>query len=157
MKWFTAHTIEELRSQYKAFLLKYHPDNNPDMDTTETMQEINSEYDNLLKQFASNQSSDTIFSTEKEFELKKVLNEVIKIKADILIELIGTWIWISGNTYSVKDRLKELGFKWTKKKHKWYWGKSTRRCIAYLTMDDIRAKYGSIVYTPQQDERVGIN
>ena len=58
MKWFTASTLNELRRQYKMFLVKYHPDNNPGMDTTKDMQEINAEYDVLLNQFAENQSSD---------------------------------------------------------------------------------------------------
>lgn len=156
MKWFTANNSEELRNQYKKLLIRYHPDNNSGTDTTAIMQEINAEYDTLLKQFAAIHA-DFKFSEKKESELKEVLSEVIKLKADILIELIGTWIWISGNTYSVKDRLKDLGFRWTKKKHKWYWGESTHRCAAYLTMKDLRAKYGSIVYRAQQDERVGIN
>lgn len=147
MEWFNAGTLEELRSQYKALLIRYHPDNNPDMDTTKTMQEINAEYDRLLSQYASNPSSDSEFSTE--FELKKVLNEVIKIKADILIELVGTWLWISGDTYAIKDQLKELGFKWAKKKHMWYWGTSKHRCTAPLEMEDIRIRYGSAVYRPQ--------
>lgn len=157
MKWFaTLNTIEELRNQYKKLLIRYHPDNNPGMDTTRVMQEINAEYDTLLKQFATNHSSDSNFSTEKEMELKKVLNEAVKIKADILIELVGTWIWISGNTYSVKDRLKELGFKWASKKHMWYWGESEHRCTAPLEMEDIRMKYGSIVYHRHTDTAIGI-
>lgn len=155
MEWFAADNIEELRDQYKKLLIMYHPDNNPDMDTTKFMQEINAEYDKILKQFASNQS-DSEFSAEKEFELKKVLKEVIRIKADILIELIGSWIWISGNTYSVKDKLKGLGFKWASKKHMWYWGVSGHRCSVPLPIEEIRAKYGSTAYRAQGEEPVGI-
>lgn len=158
MKWFNAHSIDELRVEYKTFLIKYHPDNNPDADTTEIMQEINAEYDALLKQLISHQSFSSNYSTEKESdELIKVLNEVMKLNADILIELIGTWLWVSGKTHSVKERLKELGFKWTKKKQMWYWGKSTHRGAAYLTIDDIRARYGSTVYRPLQEENIRIH
>lgn len=153
MKWFTASTLNELRRQYKMFLVKYHPDNNPGMDTTKDMQEINAEYDVLLNQFAENQSSDV--SAEKESELKKVLNEVIKIKADILIELVGTWIWISGNTHPVRGMLSEIGFKWAHKKRMWYWGESGHKCTAPLAMEDIRAKYGSTVYRSQYKESIG--
>lgn len=157
MKWLIdITTIEELRNQYKKLLITHHPDNNPDIDTTRVMQEINAEYDALLKQFAANQSSDSKFSTEKEMELKRVLNEAVKIKADILIELVGTWIWVSGNTYSVKSRLKELGFKWASKKHMWYWGTSEHKYTFPLEMEDIRAKYGSIVYHRHTDISIGI-
>ena len=157
MKWFVnISSIEELRIQYKKFLIKFHPDNNPGMDTTQAMQEINAEYDTLLKQFATNHSSDSKFSTEKEMELKKVLNEAIKIKADILIELVGTWIWISGNTYSVKGKLKELGFKWASQKHMWYWGESEHKYTVPLEMEEIRAKYGSTVYHRHTDASIGV-
>lgn len=157
MKWFSGiNTLADLRGRYKQLLIKYHPDNNPGMDTTQDMQEINAEYDALLKQFAANQSSCSNFSTEKEMELKRVLNEAVKIKADILIELVGTWIWVSGNTYSVKGRLKELGFKWASKKQMWYWGESEHRCAAPLEMEDIRAKYGSTVYHRHTDAAISI-
>ena len=152
MKWFpNINSIAELRNRYKQLLFQYHPDNNPDKDTTAIMQEINSEYDELLKHFTSNQaSSQNNYTTET--ELKNILNEVVKIKADILIELIGTWIWISGNTYSIRKQLSELGFDWAPKKKMWYWGKSTHRCTIPMEMSTIREKYGSVVYRTRQEQ-----
>lgn len=151
MKWFIGiKTIEELRNCYKKLLIKYHPDNNPDSDTTAVMQEVNAEYDTLLKHFISNQTSSTDYSMET--ELKKILNELIKLKTDIMIELVGSWIWVSGNTYPVRDRLKELNMKWASKKHMWYWGVSERRHYAPMEMSEIRAKYGSVIYKTKQEE-----
>ena len=43
------YTSEQLNKQYKKLLLKYHPDNNPDTDTTEQSQLV-SEYYNILKE-----------------------------------------------------------------------------------------------------------
>lgn len=152
MKWFTGiSTLEELRNRYKHLLIKYHPDNNPDVDTTSTMQQINAEYDELLKHFTSSQTnSQNSYSTET--ELKNVLNEVVKIKADILIELIGSWIWVSGNTYSIRKQLCELGFDWAPKKRMWYWSKSSHRCTSPMEMSVIREKYGSVVYRARQEQ-----
>ena len=152
MKWFSdINTLAELRNKYKQLLLKYHPDNNPDVDTTSIMQQINSEYDELLKHFTSSQTnSQNDYSTET--ELNNILNEVVKIKADILIELIGSWIWISGNTYSIRKQLSELGFDWAPKKKMWYWGKSSHRCTTPLDMSTIREKYGSVVYRARQEQ-----
>ena len=49
IKWLNSiNSIDELRQKYKELLIKYHPDNNKD-DTTLQMQEINSEYDYLIK------------------------------------------------------------------------------------------------------------
>lgn len=37
-KWFEGiSNIDTLRQKYKELLIKYHPDNNPDTDTTEIM------------------------------------------------------------------------------------------------------------------------
>lgn len=151
MNWFSDfNTLADLRNRYKQLLFKYHPDNNPDANTTAIMQEINSQYDELLKHFTSNQaSSQNDYTTET--ELKNILNEVVKIKADILIELIGTWIWISGNTYSIRKQLSELGFDWAPKKKMWYWGKSSHRCTSPMEMSTIREKYGSVIYRARQE------
>ena len=40
------NTVEELRKQYKTLAFKYHPDKGG---TTEQMQQIHAEYDELLK------------------------------------------------------------------------------------------------------------
>lgn len=152
MKWFSdINNLADLRNRYKQLLFKYHPDNNSNTNTTAIMQEINSEYDELLKHFTSNQtSSNNDYSAET--ELKNILDEVVKIKADILIELIGTWIWISGNTYSIRKQLSELGFDWAPKKKMWYWGKSSHRCTSPMEMSMIREKYGSVVYKSRQEQ-----
>lgn len=153
MKWFTdINTLADLRNRYKQLLFQYHPDNNPDTNTTAIMQEINFQYDELLKHFTSNQTSSNNNDYSTETELKNILNEVVKIKADILIELIGTWIWISGDTYSIRKQLSELGFDWAPKKKMWYWGKSSHRCTSPMEMSMIREKYGSVVYRSRQEQ-----
>ncbi len=159
MKWFdNIATIDSLRQRYKELLIKYHPDNNPDTDTTKIMQSINSEYDRLLKTLKGVNSSHKTSADFSENELKNILNELVSLRANITIELIGHWIWVYGpDTKAIKKRLKELGFRWAPKKEKWHWGTSAHKSTKPMDMESIRSKYGSTVYNSSKEEQKAIN
>ena len=75
MKWFeNVTTLDELRQTYKKLLIKYHPDNNPKTDTTPIIQEINVNYDLLLKQLQQNSTSNQ-YNDFSDDELKNILND----------------------------------------------------------------------------------
>jgi len=38
----------------------------------------------------------------------------------VIIEKKGSWIWVYGRTYHIREELKRSGFKWSKKKKAWY-------------------------------------
>lgn len=123
--------LEELRKQYKELLKLHHPDNGGDL---EVMQEINAEYDKLFKVLksqhdqnfgADGNSTNTDYNNMKydfaeDEKLREMLSKIIRFDG-INIELVGAWIWLSGNTYACKKELKELGFKWASQKKMWYW------------------------------------
>lgn len=48
-------------------------------------------------------------------DLEKVLNTLSGLTG-IVYEVIGNWVWISGETKEHKDILKEMGCKWASKK-----------------------------------------
>lgn len=152
-------TLEELRRQYKELLKKHHPDN--PQGSTEATQEINAEYDRLfrlLKDKHENNSNKTANNTthkeseystnmydwENDRSLREVLQKIINFDG-IEIEIVGAWIWLSGNTYNYKKELKELGFKWASQKKQWYFHTNIFRKKSHksLSMDDIRSYYGS--------------
>ncbi|MBQ3512556.1 MAG: J domain-containing protein [Lachnospiraceae bacterium] len=157
------NTLEQLRKQYKELLKKHHPDNGGNVSD---MQEINFEYDKLfkvLKDKHENNSADTNntnfdkmkYDFEEDTKLREVLEKVI-IYNDIVIEVIGNWIWISGNTYQYKEQLKEFGFKYAPKKQSWYFHteafrKKGRRA---LSMDEIRNYYGSTEVQTEQRKQL---
>lgn len=146
MKYFTScQTLEELKAEYKRLVKKYHPDCGGD---TETMKEINNEYEKAFEVLKDkhNKTADAAHqTTETPFEFIEIVDKLMKMQG-LDIELCGSWLWISGDTYSNKDGLKAAGCKWSNNKKKWYWrheedarphrGKS-------FTMDQIRNKYGS--------------
>ena len=66
----------------------------------------------------------------------------------IEIELMGRWIWVSGETKPHKEKLKELNFKWCRKKGAWSWHRLEDSTISNgnYTLSEIREKYGSTTY-----------
>ncbi|KAI4448922.1 hypothetical protein C823_003451 [Eubacterium plexicaudatum ASF492] len=57
----------------------------------------NTDYNNMKYDFAEDE------------KLREMLSKVIYFTG-IDIELVGAWIWVSGNTYVHKKELKEFGF-----------------------------------------------
>ncbi|PEV89704.1 molecular chaperone DnaJ, partial [Bacillus cereus] len=101
MKFFqSVTTLEELKKQYKKLAKKHHPDCGG---KHEDFIALKKEYDRLFEQLHSNSG------TQNNGAYQNIIDELIKY--DIEIEIIGTWIWVTGNTYSLKTELKELGFK----------------------------------------------
>lgn len=157
------NTLEELRKQYKELLKRFHPDN-PN-GSTEATQEINQEYEKLFKllkdRHASKRTSDKEEKTSyynnmkydfsEDAKLREVLNKVINFTG-VTIELCGSWIWLSGNTYQYKKELKEIGFRWASNKKAWYWHSEAfrKRSKRKLTMNDIRNYYGSTEVQTEQ-------
>lgn len=127
-------TIEELKKEYKRLARELHPDLGG---STEEFQKMFAEYEACLKEGFIN-------STDKEIseEMWKIINRFM-FSEDIVIEVVGEWLWISGETFAYKDQLKELNAKWSKKHKKWYYTDSeTRKRGSKEKFEDIAKKYG---------------
>lgn len=152
MKYFhNINTLEELRTAYRALLKKFHPDNGGSEEATK---EINLEYEKLF-QFLKNRSGadqETKYNTQEDENLREVLQQIINLNVNI--EICGSWIWVSGNTYPVKESLKAAGFRFSKNKKAWYWhsGEYTRRGKK-VSLDYIRSKYGSETVKESKEEK----
>lgn len=153
MKWFTnVTTLDGLRSEYRRLALLHHPDKGG---STADMQEINNEYDILSKRLIN---GNPLFSegrrTWEHFfsaEIRTKLMEVIFLE-DVSIEIIGSWIWITGNTRAVKAELKEAGFKFSPNKLAWYWqyGDYRKKNGKQFSMEEIRAMWGTEEVEPRK-------
>jgi curved DNA-binding protein CbpA len=138
-------TLDDVKQLYKTLAKQYHPDKKGG--SLEIMQQVNAEYDyvsdRLLKGMNIGQEDrekQTSFSTE----YRDRLNLIINLEG-VFIELSGTWIWVTGNTKPVKDKLKEAGFFWAKNKNAWFWRPEDQKCFNKnpMSLDEIRSKYGS--------------
>ena len=145
MKYFEGITdTEEAKKRFKELAKQYHPDKEGDV---EVMKEINSQYD-LVMQGIYQKSGKSITEIEDLLkDMHEVRDRLWKISAlpGIVIELCGDWLWITGDTKSVKDILKGSDFKWACKKKAWYWRKEGIKCRqrGSISLDEIRLKYGS--------------
>ncbi len=76
--------------------------------------------------------------------LNEALNVVLGLPG-LMVEICGSWVWITGNTKEHKGALKKAGFKWASKKKAWYFRPEQfcSRSKGNKTLDEIREKYGS--------------
>lgn len=138
-------TLEELKSEYKKLVMIHHPDRGGDL---ATMQTINAEYDETfprLKNIHKNKDGETYEKESQEApnEFKDLMEALLKMDG-VHIEVIGCFVWVSGDTKPHKDQLKALGFKWHSKKLCWYKAPDDykRRGKKQYAMDEIRNMYG---------------
>lgn len=113
MKYFkNVETLEELRREYKRLVKANHPDNGGSEDVIKV---INVEYDFCFKALEKNDTaSSNKYNMEEDEQIWDIINNIINFNIDI--EICGSWIWVSGNTYECKTELKQNGFRWASKK-----------------------------------------
>lgn len=134
-------TLEELRKEYKRLVKQNHPDNGG---SDELIKTINVEYEFTFKMIEKSDTANSKkYNMAADEQIRDIINMIINL--NINIEICGSWVWVSGNTYTCKDELKKNGFHWASKKKMWYWhdAEEVTRSNGKTTMDDIRTKYGS--------------
>ena len=126
--------INEAKKIYKNLAKKLHPDVGGD---EESFKLLNAIYTDLIehKIYFSN-------DIKIDIELEKIISLILHFE-NITIELVGSWVWVSGDTREIKEKLKEIGFKWASKKKMWYFGEMKGRNPQEKSLDEIKAKYGS--------------
>lgn len=141
-------TLEELKQKYKKLAMKMHPDRGGD---EEEMKVLNNEYDELFKQLKNtHKNKDGEFYTketeETAEEWRDILEKLFSLNmVDVEIEVVGSFLWLSGNTQPYKEHLKELKMKWSPKKKMWYLSPKGYKKFGKknFEMDEIRGMYGS--------------
>lgn len=102
-----ADGINEAKKIYKELAKKLHPDVGG---STELFKLLNETYNHIIEHGINFSNG-----TEFDLELEKVISKILHFE-HIVIEVVGSWIWVSGDTRHIKETLKELNFKWANKK-----------------------------------------
>lgn len=141
-------TLEELKTMYYLLCKKYHPDQNPDMDEAH-IKMINAEYIVLRQLFETNR-----FEGYKgqEDEIDQIFVDMYLKICDLPldIELVGSWIWVTGDTYPHREELKKAGYFFARKKVCWYWRPPEHKSRSSgKDLDEIRAIHGSTKFNSE--------
>lgn len=162
MRYFTdCKTIEDVKVTYHKLVKELHPDNGGDAEQFKSMMNEYKIAFDRYKNIHATQSGET-YEKEPEQDTQEtaeqfaeIINKVIHFEG-VKIEIIGSWVWLTGNTMIYKDQIKDLGFFWSKSKVAWYYNgseKKTRRRGRY-NMDGLRSKWGSTTVKNEKQEKL---
>ena len=111
--------INEAKKIYKTLAKKLHPDMIGGSE--DAFKILNAVYTDLIEH-------KIYFSNDIKTDIKKekIISLILHFE-NITIELVGSWVGVSGDTKEIKEKLKEIGFKWASKKKMWYFGEMKGR------------------------------
>ena len=140
----------DIKKAYKEKIRLYHPDRNPA--GLHMSKAINVAYDMIKdeeKLIIENDNKNSKLSDYMQ-HLNDVLSEIMK-HPDLIIELCGVWVWISGNTKEHKEILKSSKFKWSNNKKMWYYRPETKKSKnrSSWSINKIRESFGSTKFNDE--------
>jgi hypothetical protein len=157
---------EEAQSLYRKLALENHPDRGGDL---RTMQEVNAAWAYYLAHAAKEEQ----YKRQREahcegrksaadYHNMENLAEELRVRIEwalnnlpgVEVELIGLWIWLTGNTYAHKETIKAsgYGFEYSGAKKAWYYASIPSFSKHRMKLDDIRALHGSVKFSRQNEE-----
>jgi hypothetical protein len=140
----TKYLLADIKLIYRKLASVNHPDRGG---STEVMQLINTALDEFNSYFQLNIELDLSLIQNQDQKCDFDFVSQLKKLSGLKIEVCGYWVWVSGDTYSHKDTLKDLGFKFSATKKAWYWSPALddRKRRGSKSLKDIRKSYGSSV------------
>ncbi|KFW97555.1 J domain-containing protein [Pectobacterium carotovorum] len=139
-------TEKDVVKAYRKLALKYHPDRNPL--GTELMKAVNAAREVLMANIDKINQFQSADENER-YNYGEALENVLAALsglAGIVYEVIGNWVWISGETFEHKAALKEIGCKWAPKKQQWFFRPEEQKSTwnrKERSIDEIREMHGA--------------
>jgi len=160
-------SLDEARSLYRQLAKANHPDFGGD---TATMQEINRQWAEYQatgakanarsRQQAAHEAGKKAAADYHDIDelgeiLASKLRELLAISPDLVVEVCGLWIWVTGETKAHHAEIKAVeGMRYAFEKKAWYFAAVPSYNRKKRSMEEIRNMHGSTHYSrqPSQDE-----
>lgn len=127
MKYFnTCKTIEDVKKLFKELAKRLHPDCGGDAEEFKAMMNEYTAAYNRLKDVHTSKAGQTYKETREEKKTTQTAEQFADLIAAIIhlqgitIEVMGSWVWVTGNTYPYKEILKAAGYNWSRSKKAWW-------------------------------------
>jgi hypothetical protein len=138
-------TTDEVRDRYRDLALRHFND-------AGVMEAVNAAFNAVIR---TSTASEKPYLTETQVEehadvADQMADAITRLAAlpGISIEICGSWVWVTGDTKTVKDDLKAAGLQWAPRKdgQPWYWKPAggRRRRGKNWSLDQIRTAHGSV-------------
>ena len=150
-------TEEQVKEAFTKWAKELHPDNGGDAEAFKQMMNEYKKAFDACKGIHTNKDGET-YTKESNYTAEAFADIIEKIIhfENVTIEIIGSWIWVSGNTFTYKDNLKALHFFYSKNKKAWYHNgdekKSHRK--GHYSMNELRARWGAEEIETEKAEKI---
>ena len=139
-------SLDEAKQLYKKLCVKLHPDVSG-YDSTADFQKMQADFENFRP---GKEKFDGEFNQWDATEYAFLIDQLIKI-GGISIEICGSWIWLSGDTKPVKEKIKSVDTGdtmrrgWSKNKGMWYFSPKgyRKRSGKQMEYEEIKTMFGS--------------
>ena len=155
--YFTATTDRnELKKQYKKLALELHPDRGGN---ESEFKEMANEYSGHLSDLLHGEFGNAAKIAYEEMideQMRDALNKIISLQG-LIIEIVGSWIWLTGNTFFNKAEIKGAGFKFAGKKKAWYFSPADyrKKTAKKYDLDEIKDIYGTVKVQNEAIKAIG--
>jgi curved DNA-binding protein CbpA len=150
-------TLDEAKALYKKLAFQLHPDTSG-KDTKAEFQEMQSQFEKFTPTTEKYKGE---YDSHSAKEYMTIIEDLMHIEG-IIIEICGSFIWLSGETKAVKEQIRAIkndSFKpaqWHTQKLMWFFAPVGYRRFSgkIFDMEEIRNKYGSETFTGKGQTKI---
>lgn len=150
-------TNEEIKKQYRRLVKILHPDNGGDSEEFKEMQQQFFRADSYGWNVYTNKAGERYEkkTSERPEDFAAAIDPIVHFEG-ITIEIIGSWIWVTGATFPYRETLKASGYWWSKSKKAWYHNgeKEKTRHRGHYSLDELRGRFGSEEVATEEQKKI---